>query len=68
MAALPNVEYAALTPDVAMASVYLRNSLGMSFFDSHYAAAALSLDREIIPFDKAYDRVPGLSRIDPGPL
>ncbi|MDG7016435.1 MAG: type II toxin-antitoxin system VapC family toxin [Nitrososphaerota archaeon] len=65
VAALPNVKYAALTPDVAVASVYLRDSLGLSFFDSHYAAAALRLDGKIISFDRAYDRVPGLTRIDP---
>ena len=65
VAALPNVRYAALTPDVAVASAYLRSSLGLSFFDSHYAAAALGLDGKIISFDRAYDKVPGLTRIDP---
>ncbi|MGC8912099.1 MAG: type II toxin-antitoxin system VapC family toxin [Nitrososphaeria archaeon] len=65
IAALPNVKYVALTPDVAVASVYLRQTLGLTFFDSHYAAAALNLDRKIISFDQAYDRVPGLTRIRP---
>lgn len=65
MAALPNVKYTALTPDVTVASVYLRQTLGLTFFDSHYAAAALNLDRRIISFDQAYDRVPGLTRIRP---
>lgn len=65
VAALPNVRYEALTPDVAVASAYLRRSLDLSFFDSHYAAAALSLDGRIISFDKAYDGVPGLTRLDP---
>lgn len=65
MAALPNVKYVALTPDVAVASVYLRQTLNLTFFDSHYAATALNLDRKIISFDQAYDRVPGLTRIKP---
>jgi predicted nucleic acid-binding protein len=65
VAALPNVEYIALTPDVAVASVYLRQTLNLTFFDSHYAATALNLDRTIISFDKAYDKVPGLTRIKP---
>ncbi|RLI42956.1 hypothetical protein DRO59_02470 [Candidatus Bathyarchaeota archaeon] len=65
VAALPNVKYIALTPDVAVASVYLRQTLNLTFFDSHYAATALNLDRTIISFDKAYDKVPGLTRIKP---
>jgi len=43
IAALPNVNYFALTPDVAVASVYLRQIANLTFFDSHYAATALSL-------------------------
>lgn len=65
LAALPNVKYVPLTPDTAVASVYLRQTLDLTFFDSHYAATALSLDRKIISFDIAYDKVPGLTRIKP---
>jgi len=65
IAALPNVKYVALKPDVAVASVYLRQTLNLTFFDSHYAAASLNLDRKIISFDKTYDKVPGLTRIKP---
>jgi len=65
VAALPNVKYIPLTPDVALASVYLRQTLNLTFFDSHYAATALNHDRKVISFDQAYDRVPGLTRIKP---
>jgi len=65
VAALPNVKYIALTPDVAVTSVYLRQTLNLTFFDSHYAATALNQDRTIISFDKAYDKVSGLTRIKP---
>jgi predicted nucleic acid-binding protein len=65
VAALPNARYVPLTPDVALASVYLRNSTKLSFFDSHYAATALSRDRKIVSFDRMYDTVPGLLRTDP---
>lgn len=68
VAALPHVKYVALTPDVAVASVYLRQTLDLTFFDSHYAATALNLDGKIISFDQAYDRVPGLIRIKPDTL
>lgn len=66
--ALPNVTYVPLTPDVVIASVYLRQTLNMTFFDSHYAATALSLDNKIISSNHAYDNVPGLTRIKPDTL
>jgi len=68
IASLPSVKYVSLTPDVAVASVYLRQSLNLTFFDSHYAATALSLDGKIISFDQAYDIVPGLTRIKPNTI
>jgi len=63
--ALPNVKYLPLTPDVAVASTYLRQTLDLTFFDSHYAATALNQDGKILSFDQAYDKVPGLTRIKP---
>jgi len=68
IAALPNVEYIALKPDVAVASVYLRHTFDLTFFDSHYAATALSLDRKVLSFDQSYDKVHGLTRIDPATI
>lgn len=65
LASLPNVEYVPLTPDIAIASVHLRQTVSLTFFDSHYAAAALSLDRKVVSFDDDYDQVPGLVRISP---
>jgi len=35
----------------------------LSFFDGLIAASALTLDREVISSDEAFDRVPGLERI-----
>ena len=68
MVVLPNVKYVPLTPDIAVASVYLRKTLGLTFFDSHHAATALSSDGKIISFDQVYERVPGLTRINPETL
>ncbi|MCW4035582.1 MAG: PIN domain-containing protein [Candidatus Bathyarchaeota archaeon] len=65
IAALPSVKYAPLTPDLVIAGVYLRQTHALTFFDSNYAANALNLDRQIISYDRAYDKVPGLTRIDP---
>ncbi len=62
---LPNAGFIPLTPEIVITSIRLREKIGLSFFDSHYAATALYLDGQIISFDEAYDRVPGLVRIDP---
>lgn len=68
LAALPHVKYVPFIPDVAVTSVYLRQTLNLTFFDSHYAATALSLDRKVISFDQAYDKIPGLVRIKPNTI
>jgi len=65
IAALPHIKYITLTPDVAVASVYLQQTLNLTFFDSNYAATALNLDRKVVSFDQVYDRVPGLTHIKP---
>ncbi len=65
---LPNVNFIPLTPEIVITSVRLRQEFGLSFFDSHYAATAIYLDGKIISFDKAYEGVPGLERIDPASL
>ena len=65
LASIPNAEFEPLTPDVALSAVYLRQTFHLGFFDSHYAATALKLDGRIISFDRAYDDVKGLIRIDP---
>lgn len=63
VAALPNLKYAPLTPDVAVPDLYLRQTLDAAFFD--FAATALDHDRGIISFDRSYDKVHGLIRLDP---
>ena len=65
IAALPGINVLPLTPNIAVAAAYLRETHELSFFDSHYAATALAVDGIIVSFDAAYDRIPGLTRIDP---
>jgi len=65
LASIPNATFEPLTPDIALSAVYLRQAFHLGFFDSHYAATALRLDGSIISYDKAYDDVKGLKRIDP---
>ncbi len=65
LASIPNATFEPLTPDVALSAVFLRQTFHLGFFDSHYAATALRLDGCIISFDRAYDDVKGLKRIEP---
>jgi predicted nucleic acid-binding protein len=65
LASIPNAAFEPLTPDVALSAVFLRQTFHLGFFKAHYAATALKLDGNIISFDRAYDSVKGLKRIDP---
>jgi predicted nucleic acid-binding protein len=65
LAALPNTTFEPLTPEIALSAVYMRQTYGLGFLDSHYAATALNLDKTILSFDRAYDNVKGLRRLDP---
>lgn len=68
LAAIPNATFEPLTPDVALSAVFLRQMFRLGFFDSHYAATALKVDAAIMSFDRAYDYVKGLKRIDPASI
>lgn len=68
LASLPHTHFEPLTPEVVLSAVFLRQTYDLGFFDSHYAATALNLDRRILSFDRAYDRIKGLKRIDPAKL
>jgi predicted nucleic acid-binding protein len=68
LSAVPNTTFEPLTPDIVLSAVYLRDAFKLGFFDSHYAATALNMDSDIVSFDRAYDRVKGLKRIDPSSL
>ncbi len=65
LSSIPNATFEPLTPEVALSAVFLRQTFGLGFFDSHYAATALTVDKSILSFDRAYDRVKGLKRLDP---
>ncbi len=68
LASFENITFVPLTLEIVLTSIYIRREYGLSFFDSHYAATALSLDGKIVSFDKAYEGVRGLQRIDPEEL
>ena len=65
LSTLPHISYANLSVDIVLSSIYLRDTHGLSFFDSHYAATALQGDAQIMSTDQSYEKVPGLKRLNP---
>jgi len=45
----------------------LEERCGLSYFDSLVAASALTLDRQVVSDDDAFDRIPDLKRIPLSP-
>ena len=62
---IESIEFLPVTPEIVISSIAIRRNYGLTFFDSHYAATALSRDRVIISMDNAYDSIPNLTRCDP---
>ncbi len=62
---IENIEFLPVTPEIVISSIAIRRNYELTFFDSHYAATALSGDRIIIPMDSAYDVIPNLNRPEP---
>ena len=59
------IEVLSVRCDLIAKAAEIREKYGLSYYDSHHAAAALSYDKEIVSTDRQYDKVEGLRRIDP---
>lgn len=64
----PNLGEKDLSLNTLIKASELRETYGLSFFDSMHAATAMLADQRIISTDKTYDRVAGLIRLDPEKL
>ena len=62
---IENIEFLPVTPEIVLSSIAIRRNYELTFFDSHYAATALSRDRIIISMDSGYDEIPNLTRSEP---
>ena len=62
---IESIEFLPVTPEIVISSIAIRRNYVLTFFDSHYAATALSRDRIIISMDTAYDDIPNLNRHEP---
>jgi len=59
-----NLEWVPVTPDVCLKASVLVKHYGLPF-DGYHAATALERDGVVLSSDHSYDRVTGLSRLDP---
>jgi predicted nucleic acid-binding protein len=69
IATIENITYVDATREIYLSSLEIMSTYVMSsIFDAIYAATALTdmvPDHTILSTDAAYDRVPGLTRLDP---
>jgi predicted nucleic acid-binding protein len=65
MRQLPNIEWVPLDPDTCLKATILIKEYTISPFDAYHAATALSRDATIISTDHAYNKIPGITLIDP---
>jgi predicted nucleic acid-binding protein len=63
-----NLEWVPVTPEVCLRASVLVKHYGLSPFDGYHAATALGRDGVVLSSDHSYDRVTGLSRVDPWEL
>jgi predicted nucleic acid-binding protein len=60
-----NLEWVPVTPELCLKASILVKHYRLSPFDAYHAATALSHDATILSTDHSYERVTGLTRIDP---
>ncbi len=69
MATMENIEYIDVTRETYLSALELMSTYELgSIFDAIYAATALTEkphDHTILSTDSAYDRIPGITRVDP---
>ncbi|MGC9153140.1 MAG: type II toxin-antitoxin system VapC family toxin [Vulcanisaeta sp.] len=71
LTSIPNLKWVPATVDVDLLAIALMDQYGVtSIFDAYNAATCLLYDRDrkIVSTDSIYDRVAGLTRIDPRDL
>lgn len=62
---LRNVEWIPLAPEVCLTASLLINEYKLSPFDAYHAATAISRDKTILSTEHVYDRIKGVTRIEP---
>jgi predicted nucleic acid-binding protein len=62
---LQNVEWVAVTPEICLTASLLINEYKTSPFDAYHAATAIPRDKTILSTEHIYDKIKGITRIEP---
>ncbi len=62
---LRNVEWIPLTPEICLTASLLISEYNTSPFDAYHAATAISKDKTILSTEHIYDKIKGITRIEP---
>ena len=54
-----------LTPEICLAAAMLIKEYEINPFDAYHAATAMTEDKTILSTEHVYDRIKGVTRIDP---
>ena len=68
LTAIKNLEFHPTTHEIDLLALTLMKQYNMtSIFDAYHAATALNMepDRTLISTDKVFDKIPGMTRLDP---
>jgi predicted nucleic acid-binding protein len=62
---LRNVEWIAVTPEICLTASLLINEYKTSPFDAYHVATAIPRDKTILSTEHIYDKIKGMTRIEP---
>jgi len=62
---LHNVEWISITPEVCLTASLLINEYSTSPFEAYHAATAIPRDKTILSTEHIYDKIKGITRIEP---
>ena len=62
---LHNVEWIPITPEICLTASLLISEYNTSPFDAYHAATAIPRDKTILSTEHIYDKIKGITRIEP---
>lgn len=65
LAHLRNVEWVPITPEICITASLLISEYNASPFDAYHVATAISRDKTILSTEHIYDKIKGITRIEP---
>ena len=62
---IDNVRWIPLTPEICLTSTMLIKEYSINPFDAYHAATAITEDKTILSTEHVYDRIKGITKINP---